>query len=1181
MWNGDNLWYDHWQQIWGYGPAGGAKEPEWVEIISWNDFSESHYIGPLDSSQYDAFTIGKAPYNYVENMPHDGWRVQLPYMIDMYKAGTATAEQESVLQYEIPPNEITVDQISIMALMTGPADIYLGWQTGLYSLEWKYTPQGQNAPGLYYAVFETNGTTSLSSQNSGGLTLELTRIVQGANGAVELIVVDIPEINAQVTDTCTDDITNWNAIVQYGTGSSVAIKSNMTLSQQVCIKGWSYGAFDEICGFTCSLGYCPFGACVCEQIGPQPKLPTDGGTPVNGYSANGDPDYDGLCSFACGLGEDYCFPAYCSQTPTPVVIPSSSPFNPLSCQAGTSSDPTYADICAFTCSYGFCPYLVCTCTQEGPTPVQANDDTSITAQPKPGIADHGMCQYACSHGWCPDICTSNEGCVSGSGSGGYEGLCDFSCGRGFCPSPYTCSASASAPTPTAGYLPNVVGYGIPGLAADYDPLCNFTCNHGYCPAGVCGQAISVTATPASGVFATITGLKAESATPTYSPGALFEYTNPDNESLIIDVMIMNTGASADIDSFACTDEPAVSGPDGEALGCIAEGTAWGGGDHDPGRGHGYQQQEEAQGQDRDDDDEGAAQQQPHLPVPRRLAAQRELLDLLGVWVPAGNGTSSSGVYHELHFIRSGSVHGHVAYRGGYLSGDDSGNTTTVTATTTGRSGPTLASRQYKLIRPFSGFRYYRDNAAKNYGNGFFVQTPGNYQYDPYDFAGVSVEKTAVEAATTALQNDCNHLAYYTGCTGNIGDILESGVVEPEDPNDYSTEVEVFEWELDCYIGGVADSGDSSDNLIYPLEQRRKRSISEYLEVLPPKLLEGLDLDLEDDSKATRAHVYSLLEKRAGSRPQGICKNPPGKNRKAVMTSLSSSPYRNVKVLVETYGTAIIGLDGRACAAGIQTWNSIASIPKGMKPVAEHVMEIQFVKSFFQGMRDGTTPGGGSLSTGQLSWVLFNQSNPAQATIFASWSSVLSNGPSLDGTVYKSFYNVLGTLSDTSNNLMLDSLTNGLKATIYRLTSLPSGANRAGAKNIVAASKWDTTGHAARLGTFNRIKAVFDYINTADAQNSLSTAYGKIHSLCVYLTAALSNNNQINYDTTTAFTEFSRAQFSYMVTNVQNWITSKLADEATYWGSAAAAKFYGQVTADINLARVQSLQTLSWLKITTT
>jgi hypothetical protein len=90
VWRGDHLWYDRWEQVM-------FLQPEFVEIITWNDYGESHYIGPLNENEYVAFTIGDAPYNYVENMPHDGWRELLPFLIDTYKFGTAEVTTEKLV----------------------------------------------------------------------------------------------------------------------------------------------------------------------------------------------------------------------------------------------------------------------------------------------------------------------------------------------------------------------------------------------------------------------------------------------------------------------------------------------------------------------------------------------------------------------------------------------------------------------------------------------------------------------------------------------------------------------------------------------------------------------------------------------------------------------------------------------------------------------------------------------------------------------------------------------------------------------------------------------------------------------------------------------------------------------------------------------------------------------------
>ena len=92
VWQGDSLWYDRWNQIF-------YNQPEYVQILSWNDFGESHYIGPLDPNQFTAFDSahGQSPYVYAKDMPHDGWRATLPYVIEMYKNNQSTITQEKLV----------------------------------------------------------------------------------------------------------------------------------------------------------------------------------------------------------------------------------------------------------------------------------------------------------------------------------------------------------------------------------------------------------------------------------------------------------------------------------------------------------------------------------------------------------------------------------------------------------------------------------------------------------------------------------------------------------------------------------------------------------------------------------------------------------------------------------------------------------------------------------------------------------------------------------------------------------------------------------------------------------------------------------------------------------------------------------------------------------------------------
>ena len=86
IWRGDDLWFDRWQQVHSI-----EHQPDYLEIITWNDWGECHYIGPLRPNEYHAFAKenGNAPFNYAIGYPHDGWREFLPYLIDTYKFGSA------------------------------------------------------------------------------------------------------------------------------------------------------------------------------------------------------------------------------------------------------------------------------------------------------------------------------------------------------------------------------------------------------------------------------------------------------------------------------------------------------------------------------------------------------------------------------------------------------------------------------------------------------------------------------------------------------------------------------------------------------------------------------------------------------------------------------------------------------------------------------------------------------------------------------------------------------------------------------------------------------------------------------------------------------------------------------------------------------------------------------------
>lgn len=96
----DTLWYDRWEQALDLLPA-------FIEIISWNDYGESHYIGALDEGSYPP-QIGV----FADGMDHSAWQALLPWYIRAYKAGTrnvpVTAEG-AVFWYRVTPKGVCGD----------------------------------------------------------------------------------------------------------------------------------------------------------------------------------------------------------------------------------------------------------------------------------------------------------------------------------------------------------------------------------------------------------------------------------------------------------------------------------------------------------------------------------------------------------------------------------------------------------------------------------------------------------------------------------------------------------------------------------------------------------------------------------------------------------------------------------------------------------------------------------------------------------------------------------------------------------------------------------------------------------------------------------------------------------------------------------------------------------------
>lgn len=212
LWKSGDLWYERWKQVLTMDFA-----PEFIEIISWNDYGKSHYIGPLDDTQYEAFDVGDAPYNYVENTQHDGWRDHLPFLIDVYKTGTASFNQESLviwfrtsfndvcadgettgntasqLQLEYTPMDLMPDRIYFSVLLASSAELRISIGVSDYQIQaWDYLPDG--GVGIYHT-----SVPILSA--SGAWRAQVVR-----DGSV-IIDYSVPQ---GISADCPSGVTNWN-----------------------------------------------------------------------------------------------------------------------------------------------------------------------------------------------------------------------------------------------------------------------------------------------------------------------------------------------------------------------------------------------------------------------------------------------------------------------------------------------------------------------------------------------------------------------------------------------------------------------------------------------------------------------------------------------------------------------------------------------------------------------------------------------------------------------------------------------------------------------------------------------------------------------------------------------------------------------------------------------------------
>ncbi|PQE15541.1 alpha-1,3-glucanase mutanase protein [Rutstroemia sp. NJR-2017a WRK4] len=353
----EELITDRWNQML-------TMQPALIEIISWNDYGESHYIGPAEPHHTDDGSS-----QWADGFPHDGWRIISKPYIAAYKAGATTpsvTQDQLVYWYRPTPKDIRctndtlgppngiqylADEIFVTTLLKSPATLIVtsgsntpvainvpagivttNFTMGVGNQYFQVTRNGSpilsGYGGLNIAntcqkynynayVGSLNGTsnagpppgttTSTSSQPTTTSTSTSSSSTSSPPPTTTTTSSSTSTTSSSTstssTSTSTKPTTTTTSTSTSTSTSSTSSSSPSPTQPSVCIAGTGPGNYIGLCSFCCNFGYCPPGPCTCTAYGaPVPAPPTTG---QNGYPLPGeDNSYLGLCSYACNHG--YC-----------------------------------------------------------------------------------------------------------------------------------------------------------------------------------------------------------------------------------------------------------------------------------------------------------------------------------------------------------------------------------------------------------------------------------------------------------------------------------------------------------------------------------------------------------------------------------------------------------------------------------------------------------------------------------------------------------------------------------------------------------------------------------------------------------------------------------------------------------------------------------------------------------
>ncbi|KAK3309363.1 glycoside hydrolase family 71 protein [Chaetomium strumarium] len=356
---GGSLIFDRWNQVL-------QKGFNMVEIITWNDYGESHYVGPLSSRHYDD---GNS--KWTNDMPHNGFlELSKPFIAAYKNKDTSVnkyiSKDQIIYWYRRTLKTLDCDATDTTAgrpANNASGNYFMGRPDGWETMEdMVYVVTLLTQPGT---IAVTSGGQTVTQQVPAGANLIKVPAAVGKqqfslsrNGQVVLRDTSLMDIS----NVCPCGLYNFNPYV--GTvpaGFSDPLGPDGLASLTV-------GLHVSTCSATPSLGTNP-------PVVTSPPVTTTPTTPT-------------------------------TTTPPSQPTPTSTPGSGQPCNAGTNADGesgNYIGLCNFACSYGYCPPGPCKCTSFG-TPGTPPPPNGRNGCPLPGEGDGyiGLCSYACNHGYCPD-----------------------------------------------------------------------------------------------------------------------------------------------------------------------------------------------------------------------------------------------------------------------------------------------------------------------------------------------------------------------------------------------------------------------------------------------------------------------------------------------------------------------------------------------------------------------------------------------------------------------------------------------------------------------------------------------------------------------------------------------------------------------------------------------------------